>query len=80
MPANHSITNTLFPYLSLFQLYSDGTVVQFRNLDLLPGTKCHGQLRVFSVPSQPRNGHWDIQRCLYSRTIESVGAAREWLA
>ena len=40
----------------IFQLYSDETVVQFPNLDLLPGTKRHGQLVVLSVPSQHDTG------------------------
>ena len=40
----------------VFQLYSDGTVVQFPNLDLLPGTQRHGQLGVFTVPSLPDTG------------------------
>ena len=36
-----------------FQLYSDRTVVQFPNLDLLPETQRHGQLGVFSVLRLP---------------------------
>ena len=43
----------LMSHSVMFHLYSDGTVVQFRNLDLLPGTQCHGQLGVFSVQSLP---------------------------
>ena len=31
-------------HLAIFQLYSDGTDVQFPNFDLLPGTQRHGQL------------------------------------
>ena len=34
---------------SFFQLYCDGTVVQFSNLDLLPGTQRHGQLEARSL-------------------------------
>ena len=47
-------------YSAIFQLYSDGTVVQFLNLDLLPGTHRHGQLGVFSmhVLSLPQHGPW----------------------
>ena len=40
------------------------TIVQFPNLDLLSGTQCYGQLGVFSVPSLPRHGHWDVRRRL----------------
>ena len=40
----------------IFQLYSDRTVVQFPNLDLLLGTQCDGQLGDFSVPSLPDTG------------------------
>ena len=52
----------LTSHSAIFQLYSEGTctVVQFPNFDLLPGTKRHGQLGVFSVPSLPRHGHRDI--------------------
>ena len=49
---------------AIFQLYSDGTVVQFPYFDLLPGTQCHGQLGVFSVPSLPWHGHRDVRRRL----------------
>ena len=49
----------------IFQLYSDRTVVQFPNFDLLPGTQRHGQLGVFSVPSLPRHGNPDFQRRLF---------------
>ena len=44
----------LTSHSAIFQLYSDGTVVQIPNLDLLLGTQRHGQLGVFSVPSLPR--------------------------
>ena len=44
----------LTSHSAIFQLYSDWADVQFPNLDLLPGTKCHGQLAVFSVSSLPR--------------------------
>ena len=47
---------------AIFQLYSDGTVAQFPNFDLLPGTQCYEQLGVFSVPSLP--GHRDVRRRL----------------
>ena len=53
----------------IFQLYSDWTVVQFPNLDMLPGTQRHVQLGVFSVPSLPRHGHWNVQRRLYLLAI-----------
>ena len=35
---------SLTSHSAIFQQYSDGTVVQFPNLDLLPGTQCPGQL------------------------------------
>ena len=54
----------LTSHSEIFQLYSDGTVVQFPNFDLLPGTQRHGQLVVFGVPSLPRHGHRDVKRCL----------------
>ena len=54
----------LTSHSAIFQLYSDGAVVQFSNLDLLPGTQCLGQLGVFSVPSLPRQGHQDVGRRL----------------
>ena len=54
----------LMSHSAIFQLYSDGTVVQFPNFDLLPGTKHHGPLGVFSVPSLPRHGHRDVRRRL----------------
>ena len=54
----------LTSHSAIFQLYSDGTVVQFPNFDLLPGTQRHGQLGVFSVPSLPRHGHRDVRRLL----------------
>ena len=46
-----------------FQLYmySDWTTVQFPNLDLLPGTHCHGQL-VFNMPSLSWHRHQDVGR------------------
>ena len=40
----------LTSYSAIFQLYSE-PVVQFPNFDMLPGTRRHGQLGVFSVPS-----------------------------
>ena len=43
---------------AIFQLYSDRTVVQCPNLDLLPATKGHGQLGVFSLQSLPWHRHW----------------------
>ena len=48
---------------AIFQPNSDRTVVQFPNLDPLPGTH-HGQLGVLSLQSLPQHGHWDVQRCL----------------
>ena len=52
----------LTSHSAIFQLYSDGTVVQFPNFDLLPDTKRHWQLGVFSVPSLPRQGHRDVRK------------------
>ena len=46
----------LTSHSAILQLYSDGTVVQFPNFDLLSGTQHHGQLGVFSVPSLPDTG------------------------
>ena len=54
----------LTSHTAIFQLYSDETVVQFPNFDLLPGTQRHRQLRVFSMPSLPGHGHRDIRRRL----------------
>ena len=66
---NHSNTAKIVDcgftsHSAIFQLYSDGTDVQFPNFDLLPATKRHGQLGVFSVPSLPRHGHRDVRRRL----------------
>ena len=52
----------LTSHSAILHLHSDGTVVQFPNLDLLPGTQRHRQLGVFSVPSLPRHGQRDIRR------------------
>ena len=57
---------------SNFQLYSDGTEVQFPNFDLLPGTKRHGQLGVFSVPSLPRHGHGTSEDAFYLLAIRGL--------
>ena len=54
----------LTSHSAIFQLYSDETVVQFPNFDLLTGTQRHGQLGVFSVRSLPRHGHQDVRRRL----------------
>ena len=54
----------LTSHSAIFQLYSDGTVVQFPNYGLLLGIQSHGQLGVFSVSSLPRHGHWDVRRRL----------------
>ena len=51
----------LTSHSAIFQLYSDWTVVQFSNFDLLPGTQRHGQLGVLRVPNLPRHGHRDVQ-------------------
>ena len=59
----------LTAHSAIFQLYSDGTVVQFPNFDLLPGTQLHGQLGVFSVPSLPQHGHRDVRRRFYLLAI-----------
>ena len=62
----------LTSHSAIFQLYSDGTVVQFPKFDLLPGNQRNGQLGVFSVPSLPQHGHRDVRRRLkppcHSRT------------
>ena len=50
-----------FSYIVMGQLSS------FPNFDLLPGTQRHGQLRVLSVPSLPRNGHRDVFNLLAIR-------------
>ena len=61
-----NINTTNYPALRTYQhqitilnlkIYSDGTVVQFPNLSLLPGTKRHDQLGIFNVPSLPQHGH-----------------------
>ena len=62
--AQRTVGCGLTSHSALFQLYSDWTVVQFSNLDLLPGTQRHGQLGVFSVLSLPRHGHQDVGRRL----------------
>ena len=54
----------LISHSVIFQLYSDRTVVQFPNLDLLPGTQRHGALGVFSMLSLPQHGHQDVRRRL----------------
>ena len=54
----------LTSHSAIFQLYGDGTVVQFPNFDLLPGTQRDGHLVVFSVPSLPRHGYRDVRRRL----------------
>ena len=54
----------LTSHSAIFQLYSNGTVVQFPNFDLLPGTQRHGQLGVFSVLSLPQHGHRGVRRRL----------------
>ena len=41
---------------AICQLYSDGTVVQFQNFDLLPGTQLHGQLGVLAWQVYPDAG------------------------
>ena len=61
----------LTSHSAIFQLYSDGTVVQFPNFDLLLGTQRHGQLGVFSVPSLPRHG-----TSLTSLTSEGLNTVR----
>ena len=57
---------------AIFQLYSDGTVVQFPNFDLLPCTQRHGQLGVLNVPSLPRHGHRDVRRGLLPPCYQSA--------
>ena len=54
----------LTSHSAIFQLYSDGTIVQFPNLDLLTGTQRYGQLGVFRVPSLPQIKHQDMRRRL----------------
>ena len=54
----------LTSHSAIFQLYTDGTDVQYQNFDLLPDTQRHGQLGVFSVPSLPRHGYRGVPRRL----------------
>ena len=65
----------LMSHSSIFQLYSDGTVVEFSNLDLLPGNQSHGHLGVFSVPSLPRHGHQTFLTPCHQRTHTHWGYA-----
>ena len=63
---SHNVHTRLFDcglmsHSAIFQLYSVGTVVQFQNLDLLPGTQSHGQLGVFTVPNLPRHRQRDAE-------------------
>ena len=52
------LTYVTLTWLSDIQLhvYSDGTVVQFPNLDLLPGTQRHGQLGSLACRAYPDTG------------------------
>ena len=52
----------LTSHSTIFQLYSDRTVVQFPNFPLLLGTRRHGQLGVFSVPTLILHEHRDVRR------------------
>ena len=54
----------LTSHTAIFQLYSDGTDVQFQNFDLLQGTIHHGLLGIFNVPRLPRHKHRDVHRRL----------------
>ena len=54
----------LTSHSAIFQLYSDGTDVQFSKFWPAAGHPRHGQLGVFSVPSLPRHGHRDARRRL----------------
>ena len=47
---------SLTSHSAIFQLYSDGTIVQFPNFDLLPGTQCHGQLGSLACRAYPDTG------------------------
>ena len=69
----------LTSHSAIFQLYNDGTVVQFPNFDLLPGTQRNGQLGVFSVPSLPRHGHRS-KTSLTSLPLEDPHAVRLMVA
>ena len=59
----------LMSHSAIFQLYSDGTVVQFPNFDLLPGTQRHGQLGVFSVRAYPDTGTGTSKDVFYLLSI-----------
>ena len=64
---NHVVVDCgLTSHSAIFQLYSDGTDVQFPNFDLHPR---HGQLGVFSVPSLPRHAHRDVRDVFYLLAI-----------
>ena len=58
----------LTSHSAIFQLFSNGRVVQFPNLYLLLGTQCHRQLGFFSVPSLPDNRTWAPGRPKTSKT------------
>ena len=51
----------LTSHSAIFQLYSDGTVVQFQKLHLLRDTQRHGQLGAFRLPSLPWHGQRDVR-------------------
>ena len=62
----------LTSHSAIFQLYNDGTVVKFPNLDLFPGNQRHGQLGIFSVPRLPRHGHQDVEDAFHLLVIRGL--------
>ena len=67
----------LTSHSAITQLYSDKTVVQFPNLDLLPGTQHHGQLGVFSVQSSRAPGRLKTALTLPSEGQNTARVCRE---
>ena len=59
----------LTSHSAIFQLFSDGTDVQFSNFDLLPGTQRHGQLGVLNVQSLPQHGTGTSEDVFYLLAI-----------
>ena len=54
----------LTSHWAIFQLYSDGTVVQYSKFWPAAGHLTPLAARIFSVPSLPRHGHRDVRRRL----------------
>ena len=59
----------LTSHTAIFQLYSDGTVVQFPNLDLLPETQRHGQLGSLVCQAYPGMGTGTSEDVFYLLAI-----------